>query len=1412
MRGTDLADRLIGSDGNDSLFGSAGADTLLGGAGHDTFSFRSVAAFLAPGRVLDGGEGFDRLSFASAVTLTDAAFANVLAMEAIRFEGAGTSSLTLGALAAAAFAAGLRISATVSAGALIVDGSALGSATPLTISGTAGDDLLIGGAGLDSFSGGGGADTLRGGGGEDRFLLGGGTDLRAATLDGGTDTDTLQFSDAVTLLDTDFAQVAGMEVLVLRGVGLSSLTLGAAASLAFADGLRISAVTGAALAVDAAALDPAVRLAVYARAGDDTLTGGQGDDLLSGDAGNDWLAGNQGADTLQGGEGDDVLRLTLDAERDVLRGGTGSDLLVLDLSTEAYARTDVKAELLRLHGFLGAVAPGAEAGRFLSSALQLDMAGVETVVIAQPGGLMLSLAQATLPFAVRPDGYELLDQDGTLRVDAARGLLANDLGLALRAQAGVFTTERGGSVTLRADGSFDYRPASSFTGVDRFTYAVSDLRGDSGTATASISVVTNAPPVFTGPNSLTLAEGGSSLLPRVVGRVTVSDPDPTGLTGAASFVSMQGGGSVFSWNDITGELTARGLDFESRSSWTLTFRASDGRATTEHVLTITVTNVNEAPLFTGPGTFSIREGRYTNEVIGRVQATDADAGAVLTYSLLSPGPGFSIDNATGDIRFTGELDFETQPSIELHLRASDGSLSTRRGVILQVTDANEPPTLAPGSPSSFNLAENSPAGTLVGRVQARDPDAGAPPVTFRMATPNTPFVIDEITGEIRVTAPMDHETTAAQEFDIWLESQGQIALARIRVKVTNVNEAPGISPAQSYFLSEGQYVTTPLGSVIATDPDRDSELRFSLVGAPSGFSIDAATGVLFLNGRLDHEQTPLVTIKVQVSDGALTATQEVYVLVGDRPEPPAFPTGRSPVFNLSEHARIGDVVGQVTAVDPDAGSVVGYRFLSRDLPFQIDPTTGVIRLDSPVDFETDGAFLFDVTAFSGTDTATTTVRVVLTDAPEPLTGPRSIAILENTTETGAIADFGVAGTGLDPAATRFLLIGAEGYLRIDAVTGAVFQTAPFDYETTRVLDMQVQASDGVTTLRQPFAIRVQDDDELSAPIGLPGTVSVREDAPWLTDYRYLPPPVFSFRVIDPDGTERSSYLWSVDGGRPYTGPFVVLTNSVLLRTDADGKPYYAREHNVYTTAPLNFEVQSSYTMTLSRLGESWNEQEYVVNIEVEDVNEAPSLRLLGTGNAAITEGYHALARFDLATAFDPDADTTLTFSLLEDHGLFAINSATGQISLSGTLDYEAVRSYTLTVQVSDGSLTARRDVSIDVVNRNEAPYFQGPSGVSLREDQGVGTIIANMRALDPDGPAASEIGTAVMSGGGGLFAWDRVTGDITLTGRLDYERSNVHRLSFEASDGVLSGTASLTVTVRDVLEGPIVPPLDPIWG
>ncbi|QIL72458.1 IPTL-CTERM sorting domain-containing protein [Diaphorobacter sp. HDW4B] len=122
---------------------------------------------------------------------------------------------------------------------------------------------------------------------------------------------------------------------------------------------------------------------------------------------------------------------------------------------------------------------------------------------------------------------------------AAPGVLINDL--ATSGKATVATQPGNGSLTLNADGSFVYVANSGFSGIDRFTYTISDAAGASAAATVAITVGTPGKPVGGGDSYKT--KSGETLTISAPG-VLANDTGPVGAKLTASVVTPPANGTL----------------------------------------------------------------------------------------------------------------------------------------------------------------------------------------------------------------------------------------------------------------------------------------------------------------------------------------------------------------------------------------------------------------------------------------------------------------------------------------------------------------------------------------------------------------------------------------------------------------------------------------------------------------------------------------------------------------------------------------------------------------------------------------------------------------------------------------------------------------------------------------------------
>lgn len=103
--------------------------------------------------------------------------------------------------------------------------------------------------------------------------------------------------------------------------------------------------------------------------------------------------------------------------------------------------------------------------------------------------IVVTAAPNNPPVAVA-DSYSATSNQ-TLQVSAAQGVLSNDTDPdndALTVNTTPLTPPQSGTLTLAANGSFSYVPNQNFTGTDSFTYQITDGKGATAQATASLQV------------------------------------------------------------------------------------------------------------------------------------------------------------------------------------------------------------------------------------------------------------------------------------------------------------------------------------------------------------------------------------------------------------------------------------------------------------------------------------------------------------------------------------------------------------------------------------------------------------------------------------------------------------------------------------------------------------------------------------------------------------------------------------------------------------------------------------------------------------------------------------------------------------------------------------------------------------
>ena len=244
---------------------------------------------------------------------------------------------------------------------------------------------------------------------------------------------------------------------------------------------------------------------------------------------------------------------------------------------------------------------------------------------------------------------------------------------------------------LTVAGALDFEGTASYV----LTVQVADngVAPRSSTATVTVSVTNvNEAPVLA---DATRSVAENSAIGTTVG-VALAGTDPD--AGTTLSYSITGGNAAgkFAINSSTGQLTVAGaLNFETTPSYALTVRASDGSLSDDATVTVSVTNVNEAPSISAQ-TRSIAGNSANGTLVGApLTATDPDAGTTLTYAITAgngTGSGAFAISSSGQLSVAdlAQLDFETTPTFTLTVRVSDGSLPASNTVTVNLTPVAAP--------------------------------------------------------------------------------------------------------------------------------------------------------------------------------------------------------------------------------------------------------------------------------------------------------------------------------------------------------------------------------------------------------------------------------------------------------------------------------------------------------------------------------------------------------------------------------------------------------------------------------------------------------------------------------------------------------------------------------------------------
>ena len=260
-------------------------------------------------------------------------------------------------------------------------------------------------------------------------------------------------------------------------------------------------------------------------------------------------------------------------------------------------------------------------------------------------------------------------------------VLANDTDADGDSLSVTSTSGVNGSAVINPNGSITFTPISGFSGIEVFSYTISDGQGGSDSATVSVNVIAasiNTAPVAQS-DSATINAGSSATI-NVLANDTNADGDNLTVTGTAGV----NGTAVINANGSITFTPANGFS----GTETFTYSVSDGNGgTASAAVNVIINALNSAPQAYNDSASTSEATAVTLNVLAN--DTDAD-GDSLTVTGTSGVNGSAAINANGSITFTPVSGFSGTETFNYSV--SDGNGGTASATVtVTVSSSNSAP-------------------------------------------------------------------------------------------------------------------------------------------------------------------------------------------------------------------------------------------------------------------------------------------------------------------------------------------------------------------------------------------------------------------------------------------------------------------------------------------------------------------------------------------------------------------------------------------------------------------------------------------------------------------------------------------------------------------------------------------------
>ncbi|XP_039294510.1 fat-like cadherin-related tumor suppressor homolog [Nilaparvata lugens] len=806
----------------------------------------------------------------------------------------------------------------------------------------------------------------------------------------------------------------------------------------------------------------------------------------------------------------------------------------------------------------------------------------------------------------------------------------------------------------------------------------------------------------------------------------------------------------------------------------------------------------------------VTESDTVGFLVALVQATDED-GDMLWYYIVGGDPRseFVISGDKGSVLVAKQLDREVQSEYNLTISVTDGVHTVLTQLYVTVMDINEHRPWFTQNLYSANVSESTPVGTEVVQLQATDEDQDSK-VLYSLHSARSPaslaaFKVDYQTGVITVVQSLDRESIAEHLLTVMVKDAGTPAKRNFARVVIHVYDANDHAPEFSSAIIQGRvFETADVGSAVVTvlavdkDHGNNAVITYSITSGNVGnaFTIDPLMGTIRVAKELDMNSIAEYMLIVKAVDGGatpLSSTLPVHIMVvmADNAAPRFLK--REVAAELYENEPAGAVVKHLEA---RSTSSLLFELIRGDSEghFAVDPSTGVVTTQQPLDYETNRVFNLSVTATSMAG-AKAVCHVIVHVLDRNDNAPRFV----QAAYEGKVAEDSPVGTlvltnGSVPLVIKasdadselnsllqydIVEAGPRRMFHIDSSTGAIRTMQMLDYETMPEVVFHVRVSD----LGKP---RLSSETAAKVRINI---LDTNDCVPAFTQKEYkasvLMPTFTNVAVIqleakDGDSADLTKLSYEIlTGNSENIYAMNSSTGVITVRDTVRG----AR------TSPHRLKVSVSDGRFSS---------EAHVNIQWEQSQHSGLMFQRKLYQGSVLENSTKVSTVSVVNVVGSQLNEHLVFTILNPSPLFQIGRTSGAVRTTGLrFDRELQEHYQLIVQARseeygrDSPQVAHVRVNVTVLDINDncpmfvnLPYYAVVSVDAHKEMSSLRYSIYYI-LLDLDKGENGEVRYELIRGHGELFRVDRKSGEISLKQGLEGHNKD-YQLIIAAYDGGMS--------------------------